>query len=455
MTDLPLRFVLFGGTGDLVRKKIIPAIFDLYQSGMVQEDFEILGVSRKKISDDEFRNFIKESLELKKYSGELVEKFIQKSNYFSADISDKSTLDDLVSRLNRVPGNNLYYLAISPLLYENAFKNIAESGFMNPLNGWDRILVEKPFGNNLEHAKFLDSLLGDLFKENQIFRIDHYLAKETLQNILTFRFANSIFEPSWNSDSINEIHVKMYESFDVDNRAAFYDSVGALRDVGQNHVLQMLALVAMEEPKDLSFESVRGQRAAVLESMDLPEDFSSPEQLSKLSDAPRAQYIGYNQINGIPSDSKTETFFSIPIKIKNKKWENTKFFISSGKALKETFTEIEVIFKEKGDGIKNTITFKVQPEQKIIVQFWYKQNGFDYKVSSKELIFEYEKDKRTPDAYEKVLFDAIKGDQTLFISTREIMAQWFFVEKVLKTWDKMPIFQYKKGIDPSENLSTI
>lgn len=437
MSNLPLRFVIFGSTGDLVRKKIIPAIFSLHKEGLLQENFQVLGVSRKPLTNDEFRNWVKDNVPITD------ESFLSKLSYFSADISNKETLGALVSELNKELGNNLYYLAISPDLYENAFQNIARSGLMNPSNGWDRLLVEKPFGNDLNHARKLDAMLGELFKEEQIFRIDHYLAKETLQNILTFRFANSIFEPAWNSNFIDEIHIKMYESFDVDNRASFYDSVGALKDVGQNHVLQMLALIAMDEPKELNFKSIRNARAHVLNDLSADRDFV------------RGQYAGYREINGVRVNSDTETFFSIQAKINNVRWANTKFFLSSGKALNETTTEIKVLFKEKGDGVRNVITFKVQPEQKIIVEFWYKENGFDYKVRAKELIFEYEKNLRTPDAYEKVLFDAIKGDQTLFISTDEIIAQWSFIEKVIEAWKNVPIISYEKGIDPTEKLSTI
>lgn len=439
MSELPLRIIIFGGTGDLVKKKIVPALFDLYRNGFLQENFEILGVSRKKISTEDFRNWVGDSLNDKKYSDEFVEKFINKCSYSSADISNKDTLVQLSERLNREPGNNLYYLAITPNLYEIAFVNIAESGFMNPSNGWDRILVEKPFGNDLEHAKKLDELLGKLFKEEQIFRIDHYLAKETLQNILSFRFANSIFEPIWNDSYIDDVYIKMYESYDVDNRASFYDSVGALKDVGQNHVLQMLALVAMEEPVNLDFKNIREARANVLEKISV----DSKEFI-------RGQYVGYKNIPGINSDTKTETYFYIKAKIDTPKWSKTNFHLSSGKALTETHTKIEVVFREKGEHVRNVISFEIQPQQQIKILFWHKVGGFDYGVDSKELIFDASEKVRIPDAYEKVLFDAIKGDQTLFVSTREVMAQWGFIEKVLESWKNSPIIEYEKGTEPDK-----
>ncbi len=459
--NLPLRFVIFGGTGDLVRKKIIPSIFELYKNKFLQENFEIIGVSRKNLSDEEFQDWVNGAL------GEFDGKkdFVEKCGYFSADISNKETLSSLAKKLNEQNGNNLYYLAISPNLYENAFNNIATSGLMNPNNGWDRILVEKPFGNDSEHAIYLDALLGKLFKEDQIFRIDHYLGKETLQNILTFRFANSIFEQIWNSDSIEEIIVEMNESIDVDTRGAFYDSVGALRDVGQNHVLQMLSLVVMEDPKSLNVADIRKARADALSALEVDIENMQVKEPQRLIDHPRAQYISYNQIPGINPQSETETFFSVKAKINNLRWKGTKINLISGKALNESYAQITVIFKEKFTSVcppddkreyKNIVTFKLQPKQEIKIQFWSKKPGFDYKVESQELSFDYLNEKsRIPDAYEKVLFDAIRGDQTMFISTKEILAQWLFVEKVIKSWENTPIFKYQKGIDPKEIISTI
>lgn len=441
--NLPLKIVIFGGTGDLVRKKIIPALFDLYRNGFLQENFEVLGVSRKILSDTDYQSWVKVSLIDKDYQADFVEEFVKKCSYTSADISKKDTLKDLSDKLNKETGNYLYYLAITPNLYELAFMNIAECGFMNPANGWDRVLVEKPFGNDLGHAKKLDELLGKLFKEEQIFRIDHYLAKETLQNILSFRFANSIFEPIWNDSYIEDVHIKMYESFDVDNRANFYDAVGALKDVGQNHILQMLALVAMEEPASLDFKSIRESRANVLEKVSIDDGFV------------RGQYVGYKDISGINPETKTETYFSLKAKIDTPKWSKTNFYLSSGKALNETITVIDVVFKEKGEDVRNIITFEIQPKQQIRILFWHKEGGFDYKVDSKELIFDASEKVRIPDAYEKVLFDAIKGDQTLFVSTREVLAQWSFIEKVLESWKDIPITKYEKGIDPGTIINTI
>ncbi|MBP9763420.1 MAG: glucose-6-phosphate dehydrogenase [Candidatus Pacebacteria bacterium] len=452
--NLPLKIVIFGGTGDLVRKKIIPAIFDLYKGGLLVEDFEILGVSRKDISDSEFQNFIKESLG-NKNELEKIESFAKKGKYFSADISDNESFLKLVEFLNKedelkgVVGNKIYYLAISPNLYEMAFNQIAQYGLIKK-DGWSRLLVEKPFGNDFNHAEKLDKLLGELFSENQIFRIDHYLAKETLQNILTFRFANSIFEPIWNSDAIEEVRINMFESFDVDKRGVFYDGVGALRDVGQNHLLQMLALVTMEDPGSLNVEDIRSARADVLGRLEV--DVRAP--------AARAQYLGYNEIPGINPETQTETFFSINAQINNKRWQGTNFRLTSGKALKETYTEISVIFKEKWTSVcppddkrnyQNIVTFKIQPKQEIKIQFWSKKSGFTYEVEPQELSFDYEKtDTRIPDAYEKVLYDCIKGDQTLFISTKEILAQWDFIEKIIESWKDIPVLKYNKGTDPYE-----
>lgn len=456
--NFPVKIIIFGGTGDLVKKKIIPALFNLYINNLLSNDFEIIGVSRKQMTDIDYRNFVKTFL-----SNESdLDGFLSKVRYFSADVSDEYSFNGFVDFMNSIDAekgicaNKMFYLALSPVLYDDLFIKLKNSGLMNMCvdgygeSSWSRILVEKPFGNDMVHAEKLDKMLGQLFSENQIFRIDHYLAKETLQNILTFRFANSIFEPIWNTNSIEKIEINMFENLEVSERGSLYDGVGALRDVGQNHVLQMLALIAMEDPEKLDVDLIRERRAALLESLELVEDFV----------APRAQYLGYKDIIGVSPDSNTETFFKIKSKIKNSRWSGVDFYLSSGKALKETKTEIIITFKEKPTSIcpkeddkdyKNIIKFRIQPKEGISILFWSKKPGFNYSVEEKELEFNYTKEKeRIPDAYERVLFDCIRGDQTLFVSTREVLAQWKFIDEVIEKWQKTPLVQYEKGIDPEQ-----
>ncbi len=466
--NFPVTIVIFGGTGDLARKKLIPALFDLYKNNFLGESFEILGVSRKEISDVEFQNFINDSLVGK--NGD-VDSFKKRAKYFSADVSNVDSfkkLSDFLSEQDKVRGvcaNKIFYLAIAPKLYEQTFNQLSVSGLMmkcvgeNGIESWSRILVEKPFGNDTQHAIELDKMLGRLFQEEQIFRIDHYLAKETLQNILTFRFANPIFATIWNSESIERVEIKMYESFDVDNRGSLYDGVGALKDVGQNHILQMLALIAMEDPVSLSADAIRRGRAAVLDALKIS-DMVAPR-------APyiRAQYSGYKEIPGVEKDSNTETYFSIKAEIDNNRWRNVPFYLSSGKALNETCTEISIFFKEKYTSVcpvydehdyKNIINFRIQPKDGINIKFWSKKPGFDYKVEPTNLKFLYsETDSRIPDAYERVLFDCIKGDQTLFVSTNEVVSQWKFIDSVINNWKDTPVLEYEKGIDPSQIGGTI
>lgn len=466
--DLPITIIIFGGTGDLVRKKIIPAIYDLYLNKFLPEKFNILGVSRKNISDDDFKIFIKDSLKNKDVNDD----FLNKVQYFSADVSDKESFDRLKIFLNeedekrKVCTNKVFYLAVSPKIYENAFINLKESGLMNLCVGannqssWSRILVEKPFGNDMEHAEKLDKMLGEFFDESQIFRIDHYLAKETLQNILTFRFGNAIFEPIWNSDSIEKIEINMFENLEVLGRGELYDGVGALRDVGQNHVLQMLALIAMEDPEKLDISAIRDKRAALLQEVSLANDAFDFAGLGAQATAPRAQYIGYTEIPGVSQDSQTETFFNIKAHINNPRWKGTDFYLSAGKVLKDSYTEIIVTFKEKPTSIcpkedlkeyKNIINFRIQPNESINIQFWSKKPGFNFEVYPQNLSFSYKSDtEKIPDAYERVLFDCIKGDQMLFVSTREVLAQWKFIDNVIKEWQKIPLIKYEKGIDPKE-----
>lgn len=469
---LPIKLVIFGGTGDLVKKKIIPAIYDLYVKGLLSKDFNILGVSRKNISDDDFRLMIRQNLK----PDFVDEDFLNKIKYFSADVSDAQSFKNLESFLKKEDNKNglcvnkLFYLAVSPNLYDDIFNNLHNSELMNlctdnNIDSWSRILVEKPFGSDTEHAERLDKMLGDFFDESQIFRIDHYLAKETIQNILAFRFGNAIFEPIWNSNSIEKIEINMFENLEVLSRGELYDGVGALRDVGQNHVLQMLALVAMEDPEKLDVSAIREKRAALLSEVVIANDAFDFAMSGAQATAPRAQYSGYTEIPGVSHDSQTETFFNIKANINNQRWRGTDFYLSAGKALKDSYTEIIVTFKEKPTSIcpkedlkeyKNIIKFRVQPNEGIDIKFWSKKPGFNFEVNPQNLSFSYKiNEEKIPDAYEKVLYDCIKGDQMLFVSTKEVYAQWKFIDNVIKEWQKIPLVKYEKGIDPKEIKVTI
>jgi len=375
------------------------------------------------------------------------------------------TYKDLASYLKEVDeelktcSNKLFYLAVPPTLYETSFKFLSESGMATPCintdedkNHWTRVLVEKPFGSDQETAKKLDMLLGKLFLEDQIFRIDHYLAKEAVQNLISFRFANSFFEPLWNKEHVERVDIMLYESNDVSERGAFYDSIGALRDVGQNHILQMLALIAMEDPGELSAKKIREARYNVLKNT---KSFSTNREESFI----RGQYSDYKKGNGIAPDSETETYFKIKMIVDTERFSGVPFYLESGKGFKESKTEIVVTFKESKSCMcppdhhhshKNKLIFRIQPDEKITLCFFAKKPGFKYDLEEKDFTFSYNGDEVLPDAYERVLYDAICGDQTLFTSTDEIQEQWNIISPIRKAFEEIPLMEYKHGISPEK-----
>lgn len=460
-----VTIVIFGGTGDLVQKKLMSALFDLYNNEIFSSDFRIVGFSRKNLSHDQYREYAREILDNKNVCGTKdCDGFLRKIFYHTGDLNNQESYISLSKFINELDqednlcANKLFYLATPPDLYEVIFNNLAKSGMTIPCatpeeneKTWARVLVEKPFGNDIDEAQKLDILLGKLFKEDQIFRIDHYLAKETVQNILSFRFANSIFNYLWNKEYIQEVHIRVHEDFDIGARQKFYDSIGALRDIGQNHMLQMLALVAMDDPKMLDAKSIREARYDILKKVYLDKD--------NVDNLKRGQYEGYK--NGdIEGDSETETFFRVPLKIDDKRLKGIPFYLEGGKSLHQTRTEIEIIFKElsncacpKDDEREHTnkLIFVVKPEDGIRIQFWIKQPGFTYKLDNKNLAFSYNKEEQIlPDPYERVLFDCIRGDQTLFTSTDEVKAEWNIITSILDFWKNIPLKIYEKGSRPEE-----
>jgi glucose-6-phosphate 1-dehydrogenase len=461
-------FVLFGATGDLAKNKIIPALFDLKQKKCLPDNYKILGFSRKDLSDSDYREFAAQAINSKgnNYNADEVAEFLNSIHYTQGDINDLDTYYDLSNRLNKIDdesgicANKIFYLAVPPNLYEPIFINLDNADLVKPCSEhshdtWTRILVEKPFGSNPKQAQKLDKMLGKLFDEEQIFRIDHYLAKEVMQNIISFRFSNPIFMPVWNRDHVEKIEISIFEKNDASERGHFYDPIGALRDVGQNHILQMLALVTMEDPKGLSFESIRKSRKNLISRLVTFE--RDPEKY-----AYRAQYDGYKNEEGVDPKSETDTFFQIKLNIDNKRWKGVPVYLQSGKALGEKLVRVKIKFKPRETCVcpvndicnyGNAITIDVQPEEKISLKFWSKKPGLNYGVEEKELSFNYGDDQNLlTDAYQKVLFDCILGDQTLFNSTEEVAMQWGIVEKISKAWKKVPLDFYEKGIDPEKLL---
>lgn len=462
----PTIFVIFGITGDLSRGKLVPALFDLYLKSRMPQKFHIVGFSRRDLSETEFRSYVADMLEYRigDVDKNSIIEFAKHFTYNKGLFEDGNAYQTLGQHLSSVDetqfgqcSNKLFYLAVPPTYYETILQNLSHSGLTIPCGGdkgWTRVLIEKPFGNDVATARKLDELLGKLFKEEQVFRIDHYLAKETLQNILAFRFSNTIFEPLWNRDFIERVEINILERETIENRTSYYDETGALKDVGQNHLLQMLALVAMEKPDILFPETIRARRAEVLKNLRT----STPE-IAKASMV-RGQYEGYQEAMHVPG-SETETFFTLPAYINTKRWKDVPFVLSSGKGLNETRAEIKIIFRDTSEGSfmpkqyltqeTNQLIFTIKPEERISILFWVKVPGFENKMEPKRLTFTYADGGENviiPNAYERVLHDCIIGDQTLFISTEEIEAQWNFIESVLESWKSIPLRVYTRGAEP-------
>jgi glucose-6-phosphate 1-dehydrogenase len=470
----PTIFIIFGITGDLAARKLLPALLGLYVKKMLPKRFAIVGITRRSFSREEFRQSIRSHMHIKQheFKEEDVKHFLDHFSYEQGNFDDPSLYAKLTTAIKTIDdrwgqcSNKLFHLSVPPTLYEGILINIARSELNVPCAdgaGWTRILIEKPFGNDTHTAQSLDKLLSALFDEEQIFRIDHYLAKESLQNILTFRFANSMFEPLWNRQYIDKVHIKLFEKVTAEGRAQFYDGVGALKDVGQNHMLAMLALIAMDEPRSFGVTDIRHERARVLSRLTR----ISPKMLA--TDVVRGQYEGYTTETGVNTDSVTETYFRILARIRSPRWKGVRFYLESGKACAEARTEIDVYFKSSGckpgnaktfHGAdprciekQNVLTFRIQPDEGIKVRFFVKKPGYSLTTEPKLLKFKYADGLEHPGAlsdYERLIHDAFVGDQTLFASTDEIMACWKFVMPILEKWRDLPLKKYKKGVGEIE-----
>lgn len=454
--DIPTFIIIFGATGDLNRKKLIPAVFDLYSRGLLPKPFSIVGFSSDTLTDDDYKSFVREIIEEDKHNhpSKKIKEFIENIFYIRGDFGDAASFENLSKFLFQkderrgVCSNKLYYLSAPPDSYKDIFNNLADSGLSvgcNDHSGWARIVVEKPFGKDLETARSLDETLGLLFKEQRIFRIDHYLAKEAIENILAFRFSNSIFQPIWNSSYVERVEIKLFEDLGIEGRGSFYDQVGALRDVGENHMLQMLAIIAMEDPVTIGADQIRRAREKVLSSL---RPFSKKEARELCI---KGQYDGFLKEQDVKENSQTDTYFRIEAFIDNDRWYDVPFILEAGKKMDRRKTEITMYFKElpscvceeKEGSVKqyrNVLRFSIQPKESISVRFWAKVPGFGMELEPQFLQFSYKEETDIPSAYEKLLLNVFEGDQTLFVSSKEVEASWEFITPILKIWsDQKPV----------------
>ena len=462
--DIPTTFVIFGATGDLTARKVIPALFHLFTKSKLPNKFFVVAFSRRPWEDQDFREHILKIIERHKNIGYDLRKakaFLSKATYVQGNFESQKDFLKLAKVLSEIDSSNkvstikLLYLAVPPKYYKILFKHIKGSGLsdISKMGSGTRVLVEKPFGDNLETARELDELLGKLFKEEQIYRIDHYLAKEMVQNILIFRFSNNIFEHSFSNKYVEKIIIRLLEKKDVGKRGAFYDSLGALRDVGQNHLLQMLAVATMESPKNFTAEEIRNRRAELLSYLIEP----TREEITKGSF--RAQYNGYKKSPGVAKGSSTETYFKLTGYLGNARWRGVPIIFESGKAMKRQVKEVTVIFKPTSlHKARNKIVFSLEPSEEICVELYAKRPGYSKEVVQKIFTLPHrplsEKNQYTEE-YEKLLMEVIIGDQTLFVSTQEVSEMWRYIDPVITGWKKnlVPLHTYKSGSDEILGLS--
>ncbi|MDA1316603.1 MAG: glucose-6-phosphate dehydrogenase [bacterium] len=446
--ELPTIFVIFGITGDLVKKKILKALYDLYIKKHLPEKFRVYGFSRRDYDDSKLKSYLRDIM-IKGAFGEpdKYDSFLNAFFYVKGDFFEKSAYDHLAKTLGHVDGqwrictNKLFYLAVPPSSYSDIITNLSVTGLTipcSPEEGWTRVILEKPFGTDLQTAIDLDKQLGELFKEEQIYRVDHYLGKETVKNILVFRFSNSFLNPIWNKDYIEKIEVRLLEDIKVETRGAFYDKVGTLRDVGQNHMLQLLALFLMKAPKSLDAQDIKSSRSKALQSLQI----MTPEEVAIKTK--RGQYKGYTSEKGVGPKSQTETYFRIEASSNLPEFRGVPLILESGKAQSEPCIEVVVSFKESDLCLysfpgtqRNKLHYHLKPDEKISMRFLAKKPGFANEVEQHELGFDYHEAydaEEFVDDYEGLLYDIIKGDQTLFVSTEEIISEWKFIEPIIKTW---------------------
>jgi glucose-6-phosphate 1-dehydrogenase len=466
-TPDPCIVVIFGASGDLTKRKLLPALYHLEQSGLLPKDFAVVGVARRPL-EQTFAADMKEGI----VSGGDVEKddakldpFVNRIQYHAMNFDDASGYESLKKVLADMDakfgtkGNRLFYLATAPEYFSDIIKYLGDHCMAKPADcgdgkNWVRVIIEKPFGHDLESAQALNNEVNKVFDEDQIFRIDHYLGKETVQNILVFRFANGIFENVWNRNYIDHVEITAAESIGIEGRGPFYETAGALRDVVQNHVMELLSFVAMEPPVSFEADAVRAEKVKVWKAV----------QRIHPADTVRGQYgpgiidgkpvVGYRQEDRVHPRSQTETYAALRLEIENWRWAGVPFYIRAGKRLAKRVTEISIQFKlpplllfkdaqgKGGEGIRpNVLSMRIQPDEGITLQFGAKVPGPTMTISKVNMDFSYAGafGKSSANGYERLLLDAMMGDATLFAHRDGVEATWSLMTPILEAWGKDPI----------------
>lgn len=445
--------VIFGITSNLTQRYILQALYDMAEKGLLPENISIIGVARREFTKDQFLDFVDKALHKEnvhhkhQIKQDVFKKLSKKLNYMGGSLDDPSFYPKLNKFIDKISkkSNRIYYLATYPELYHHIFENLRKQGMNKQKNGWVRLMIEKPIGHDLKSAQQLNNLLLKYFTEDQIYRLDHYLGKETLQNILTFRFANDIFEPLINKDYIDHIQITALENFGIGQRGGYYDRVGALKDVGQNHLLQMLSFATMDPPAKFSNEAITRERIRILQKLTpLPEKIVF------------GQYQGYRKEENVNPNSQTETFFALKTCIRNERFKDVPIYIRAGKNIGISVpevTEISIVFKNPinklfkklaGQDEPNVLIYRIQPNEGIVLKMLTKIPGHEVKLESEYMQYCYRVDTRNhyiPDPYERLLIDTIRGDQTFFNDAEEVEAQWVFIDPLANARGKPTFYE--------------
>lgn len=454
---------IFGATGDLAGRKLFPAVYNLWNSGFLPKRIAVVGVARKEKTDAQFRQEMCEAL--KKFSrsvdqlGDACDPFVSNLYYQQVEFNDPAAYTKLRERLeaietkNNMTGHRLHYLAVAPEFFAPIIEQLGAAGLMRHANGgtWSRVVIEKPFGHDLDSARALNERISKVVSEEQVYRIDHYLGKETVQNIFAFRFGNAIFEPLFNQKYVDHVQITMAEKVGMEGRrGAFYDATGALRDVVQNHVLQLLCLVAMEPPALSGAKNTRDEKVKVLSAIEVPKEEPPASWCVRGQYAEGPGVKGYLQEEGVKPDSLTETYVALRLRIDNWRWAGVPFMLRTGKCLKERVTEIAVQFKQppthffRDLGIpmpqSNMLAFRIQPDEAISLRFNAKPPGMEMQIAPVNMDFTYGTTfkEALPEAYERLILDALRGDSTLFMRSDEIDYAWQIATTITETWKNAP-----------------
>lgn len=468
-TVSPFVMVIFGATGDLTSRKLMPALYHLLKHGILPDRFFIVGFARRNLSNDEFKRLMRDAIEkyVKKEDIELdIWDKLEKNIYYQRGFfEEKAPYEQLIPLLKTFDDEigacitRFFYLATPPPNYSEIIRHLDETkldeGCGQGSSKWTRILIEKPFGKDMNEAKKLEEQIASTFEERQIYRIDHYLAKETIQNMLTFRFANQI-EAIWNKDFIDHVQITLAESDGIGRRGKFYEGMGALKDVGQNHLMAMLAYTTMDEPNSMTAGDIRAKRVEILAKIVCPQD----NEVNDL--CVRGQYgrgmihgkevLGYRKEKDVDTKSNTETFVAFKLFIDSPRWMNVPFYLRTGKRLKESVTRIDIFLKNRSSSlfkqfqssenqIGNLISIRVQPKEGISMRFFTKVPGLKYEIQTADMDFSYSNrfKKEINDSYEKILLDSMLADQTLFATASGFSATWEYISAIIRTWEKSPL----------------